>query len=81
MYAGVFFRYLCKLTDKELRLSEIRLMADTMWTTVKSPPQYSLIFDRYIDVYVRVQQHVLGYVGTVLPDAWCSIGKGASDSV
>ncbi|CAB3983712.1 Ubiquitin carboxyl-terminal hydrolase 34 [Paramuricea clavata] len=43
---GSVIRYLCKLTDKELRLSDRRLMADTMWTTVKSPPQYSLIFDR-----------------------------------
>lgn len=39
-------RYLCKLSDQELRQSAARNMADLMWSTVKEPLDSSLCFDR-----------------------------------
>ncbi len=39
-------RYLCKLSDQELRQSAARNMADLMWSTVKEPLDSALCFDR-----------------------------------
>lgn len=41
-----FCRYLCKLSDQELRQSAARNMADLMWSTVKEPLDSALCFDR-----------------------------------
>ena len=40
------FRYLCKLSDQELRQSAARNMADLMWSTVKEPLDTTLCFDK-----------------------------------
>lgn len=40
------YRYLCKLSDQELRQSAARNMADLMWSTVKEPLDSALCFDR-----------------------------------
>lgn len=42
----VLFRYLCKLSDQELRQSAARNMADLMWSTVKEPLDTTLCFDK-----------------------------------
>lgn len=39
-------RYLCKLSDQELRQSAARNMADLMWSTVKEPLDTALCFDK-----------------------------------
>lgn len=39
-------RYLCKLSDQELRQSAARNMADLMWSTVKEPLDTTLCFDK-----------------------------------
>uniref|UniRef100_A0A8C9UXP2 Ubiquitin carboxyl-terminal hydrolase 34 n=1 Tax=Scleropages formosus TaxID=113540 RepID=A0A8C9UXP2_SCLFO len=39
-------RYLCKLSDQELRQSAARNMADLMWSTVKEPLDSALCFDK-----------------------------------
>nr|XP_023680681.1 ubiquitin carboxyl-terminal hydrolase 34 isoform X2 [Paramormyrops kingsleyae] len=39
-------RYLCKLSDQELRQSAARNMADLMWSTVKEPLDSTLCFDK-----------------------------------
>lgn len=39
-------RYLCKLSDLELRQSAARNMADLMWSTVKEPLDSTLCFDK-----------------------------------
>ncbi|XP_055079983.1 ubiquitin carboxyl-terminal hydrolase 34 isoform X2 [Periophthalmus magnuspinnatus] len=39
-------RYLCKLSDQELRQSAARNMADLMWSTVKEPLDAALCFDK-----------------------------------
>lgn len=39
-------RYLCKLSDQELRQSTARNMADLMWSTVKEPLDTALCFDK-----------------------------------
>ncbi|XP_069090498.1 ubiquitin carboxyl-terminal hydrolase 34 isoform X1 [Pleurodeles waltl] len=39
-------RYLCKLSDQELRQSPARNMADLMWSTVKEPLDTALCFDK-----------------------------------
>ncbi|KTG46700.1 hypothetical protein cypCar_00027517, partial [Cyprinus carpio] len=39
-------RYLCNLSDQELRQSAARNMADLMWSTVKEPLDSALCFDR-----------------------------------
>lgn len=44
--AGSVGRYLCKLSDQELRQSAARNMADLMWSTVKEPLDSALCFDK-----------------------------------
>ncbi|XP_051939696.1 ubiquitin carboxyl-terminal hydrolase 34 isoform X4 [Hippocampus zosterae] len=39
-------RYLCQLSDQELRQSAARNMADLMWSTVKEPLDSALCFDK-----------------------------------
>ncbi|XP_018120315.1 ubiquitin carboxyl-terminal hydrolase 34 isoform X2 [Xenopus laevis] len=39
-------RYLCKLSDQDLRQSAARNMADLMWSTVKEPLDTALCFDK-----------------------------------
>ena len=39
-------RYLCKLSDQELRQTAARNMADLMWSTVKEPLDTALCFDK-----------------------------------
>lgn len=43
---GCVCRYLCKLSDQELRQSAARNMADLMWSTVKEPLDSALCFDK-----------------------------------
>lgn len=43
---GAARRYLCKLSDQELRQSAARNMADLMWSTVKEPLDSALCFDK-----------------------------------
>lgn len=42
----IYSRYLCKLSDQELRQSAARNMADLMWSTVKEPLDTALCFDK-----------------------------------
>lgn len=42
----MLLRYLCKLSDQELRQSAARNMADLMWSTVKEPLDSALCFDK-----------------------------------
>ena len=39
-------RYLCKLTDKELRRTSARDMAEMMWSAIKEPMEAPLSFDK-----------------------------------
>ncbi|XP_061685121.1 ubiquitin carboxyl-terminal hydrolase 34 isoform X2 [Syngnathoides biaculeatus] len=45
-FRSYVIRYLCKLSDQELRQSAARNMADLMWSTVKEPLDSALCFDR-----------------------------------
>lgn len=40
-------RYLCKLTDKDLRQPDGRIMVDSMWSAVKGPVESGPICDKY----------------------------------
>lgn len=52
-------RYLCKLTDKDLRQPDGRIMVDSMWSAVKGPVESGPICDKYEnDNYVVVGLHV-----------------------
>ncbi|CAL8351436.1 unnamed protein product, partial [Boreogadus saida] len=45
-FRAYVIRYLCKLSDQELRQSAARNMADLMWSTVKEPLDSALCFDK-----------------------------------
>ncbi|XP_011610930.2 ubiquitin carboxyl-terminal hydrolase 34 isoform X2 [Takifugu rubripes] len=45
-FRNYVIRYLCKLSDQELRQSAARNMADLMWSTVKEPLDSTLCFDK-----------------------------------
>ena len=47
-------RYLCKLTDKDLRQPDGRQMVDAMWSAVKGPVESGPICDKYVDVLVLI---------------------------
>lgn len=41
-----FCRYMCKLSDKDLRIAGTRSMSEFMWTAVKDPLDSHLSFDK-----------------------------------
>lgn len=49
-----FNRYLCKLTDKDLRQPDGRIMVDSMWSAVKGPVESGPICDKYVYLLLTV---------------------------
>lgn len=43
---SLYFRYMCKLSDKDLRMAGNRNMTDLMWAAVKEPLETHFTFDK-----------------------------------
>ena len=59
VFISCVFRYLCKLTDKDLRQPDGRIMVDSMWSAVKGPVESGPICDKYENNSCVVVQEVL----------------------
>ena len=43
-------RYMCKLSDKDLRMADTRNMTDLMWAAVKEPLDTHFTYDEGLDL-------------------------------
>jgi len=43
---GQIIHYMCRLSDKDLRMAGTRNMTELMWTAIKEPIETQLMFDK-----------------------------------